>query len=142
MERTILDKLVTEVRHFHDRDFLKAAMAVCALSAVANDEVKPSEHHQINDVLAEEPALRALDSKKAIGTLYDYIQALQTDKTPAAEVLYKKVRRIRGNHKRARTLMRVFYLVIAADGEVNHKERAVLWRICDMLNLDPREVLP
>ena len=53
-----------------------------------------------------------------------------------------QVRRVRGNHKRARTLMRVAYLVIAADGEVNHKERAVLWRICDILNLDPRETLP
>lgn len=40
MERTILDKLVAEVRHFHDRDFLKVAMAVCALAAVADEEVK------------------------------------------------------------------------------------------------------
>ena len=142
MELRSRDKLLAEVRHFHNRDFLKAAMAVCALAAVADDEVKPSELSQIDDVLAEEPALHALDSKKAIDTLCDYIHALQTDKTSAAQVLYKKVRRIRGNHKRARTLMRVAYLVIAADGEVNQKERAVLWRICDMLNLDPRKILP
>jgi tellurite resistance protein TerB len=127
MERTSRDKLLAEVRHFHNRDFLKAAVAVCALAAVADDEVKPSELSQIDDVLAEDR---------------DYIQALQTDKISAAQVLYKKVRRVRGNHKRARTLMRVAYLVIAADGEVNHKERAVLWRICDILNLDPRETLP
>jgi tellurite resistance protein TerB len=142
VERTILDKLATEVRYFHDRDFLKATMAVCALAAVADDEVKPSEYQQISVILEEEPALRALDSKKAIDTLYEYIHALQADKTSAAAVLYKKVRRLRGSHKRARTLMRVSYLVITADGEVNYKERAVLWRICDMLNLDPREVLP
>jgi tellurite resistance protein TerB len=135
MERTSRDKLLAEVRHFHNRDFLKAAVAVCALAAVADDEVKPSELSQIDDVLAEDPALYPLDSS-------DYIQALQTDKISAAQVLYKKVRRVRGNHKRARTLMRVAYLVIAADGEVNHKERAVLWRICDILNLDPRETLP
>ena len=60
MEPTILDKLVTEVRHFHNRDFLKATMAVCALAAVADDEVKPSEHQQINAILMEESALRAL----------------------------------------------------------------------------------
>lgn len=142
MERTIRDKLVAEVRHFHNRDFLKAAMAVCALAAVADDEVKPSEHYRINAILAEEPALLVLDTKKAIDTLYAYIHALETDKTSAAEVLYKKVRRMRGNHKQARTLMRVANLVIAADGKVNHKERAVMWRICDMLKLDPREVLP
>ena len=133
---------MADVRHFHNRDFLKAAMAVCALAAVADDEVKPSELSQINAVLSDEPALHDLDSKKAIDTLSGYIHALQTDKASAAQVLYKKVRRIRGTHKRARTLMRVAYLVIAADGEVDHRERAVLWRICDMLNLDPREILP
>ncbi len=94
MERTILDKLVSEVRHFHNRDFLKAAMAVCALAAVADDEVKLSEHYRINAILAKEPALLALDSKKAIDTLYVYVNALQTDWSSAAEVLYKKVRRM------------------------------------------------
>jgi tellurite resistance protein TerB len=142
VERTILAKLVSEVRHFHNRDFLKAAMAVCALAAVADDEVKLSEHYRINAILAKEPALLALDSKKAIDTLYVYVNALQTDWSSAAEVLYKKVRRMAGNHKRARTLMRVAYLVIAADGEVNHKEREEFGRICDMLSLDPREVFP
>ena len=117
-------------------------MAVCAPAAVADDEVKPSELSQINDVLSEEPALQGLDSEKAIDTLSAYVQALQKDKISAAQVLYKKVRRMRGNHKRARTLMRVAYLVIAAVGEINHRERAVPWQICDMLNLDPREILP
>ena len=142
MDLTRRDKLLSEVRHFHNRDFLKAAMAVCALAAAADDEIKPSELSQIDEVLAEEPALQVIDSKKAIRTLRDYIHALQTDKTSAAQVLFKKVRRMRGNHKRARTLMRVAHLVIAADGEINHRERAVLWRICDMLKLDPREILP
>ena len=84
----------------------------------------------------------ALDSKKAIDTLYAYVHALQMDWTSAAEVLYKKVRRMAGNHKRARTLMRVAYLVIAADGEVNLKEREEFGRICGLLNLDPRQVWP
>ena len=29
MDRSVLDKLLVEVRHFSNRDFLKAAMAVC-----------------------------------------------------------------------------------------------------------------
>lgn len=142
MERTILNKLVVEVRQFHNRDFLKAAMAVCALAAAADEEVKVSEHYRIDAILAKEPALMALNAEKAIETLYAYIYALQTDWTPAAEVLYKKVRRMAGNRKRARTLMRVAYLVIAADGEVNDKEREEFGRICRLLDLEPRQVWP
>ena len=141
VDRTILVKLVVEVRQFHNREFLKAAMAVCALAAVADDEVKLSERYQIDAILAKDPALLVFDAEKAIDTLYAYIHALQTDWSSAAYVLYKKIRRMAGNHKRARTLMRVAYLVIAADGEINQKERAEFWRICDMLNLDPRQVL-
>ena len=141
VEASILNKLVVEVRQFHNRDFLKAAMAVCALTAAADEEVKVSEHYRIDAILAKEPALMALDAEKAIETLHTYIYALQTDWTPAAEVLYKKVRRMAGKPKRARTLMRVAYLVIAADGEVNDKEREEFGRICRLLDLEPRQVL-
>ncbi len=140
MERPILDKLVAEVRQFHNRDFLKAAMAVCALAAVADDEVKPSEHHGVDHVLATEPALMVLDAEKAVDTLYAYIYALRTDGPSATEVLDKKVRRMAGNRKRARTLMRVAYLVITADGEIHDKEREEFRRLCHLLDLEPRQI--
>ena len=96
MDRPILDKLVAEVRQFHNRDFLKAAMAVCALAAVADDEVKLSEYYRVDHVLATVPALMVLDAEKAIDTLYAYIYALRTDGPSAATVLDRKVRRMVG----------------------------------------------
>lgn len=142
MDRPILDKLVAEVRQFYNRDFLKAAMAVCAFAAIADDEVKLSEHYRVSHVLAMEPALKVLDAEKAIDTLYAYIDALRADWTSAAKVLDKKVRRMAGDRKRARTLMRVAYLVITADGEIHDKEREEFWRICHLLDLEPRQVWP
>ncbi len=142
VDRPILGKLVAEVRQFHNRDFIKAAMAVCALAAVADDEVKPSEHHRVTHILSMEPALMVLDSEKALDTLYAYIYALRTDRPSAAKVLDKKIRRMAGNRKRARTLMRVAYLVITADGEIHEKEREEFWRLCHLLDLDPRQVWP
>ena len=142
MDRPILGKLAAEVRRFHNRDFLKAAMAVCAFAAVADDEVKLSEHYRVNHILSMEPALMVLDSEKAIDTLYAYIYALRTDWPSAAKVLDKKVRRMAGNRKRARTLMRVAYLVITADDEIHDKEREEIWRLCHLLDLEPRQVWP
>ena len=140
VDRPILDKLVAEVRQFHNRDFLKAAMAVCALAAVADDEVKLSEYYRVDHVLATVPALMVLDAEKAIDTLYAYIYALRTDGPSAATVLDRKVRRMVGNRKRARTLMRVAYLVITADGEIHDKEREEFRRLCRLLDLEPRQV--
>ncbi len=140
VDRPILDKLADEVRRFHNRDFLKAAMAVCAFAAVADDEVKLSEHYRVDHALSMEPALMVLDSEKATDTLYAYIHALRTDWTSAAKVLDKKVRRMAGNRKRARTLMRVAYLVITADDEIHDKERVEFGRLCHLLDLEPRQV--
>ncbi len=39
MERSLLEKLATEIQRYQNKDFLKAAMAVCALSANADNEV-------------------------------------------------------------------------------------------------------
>ncbi len=47
-----------------------------------------------------------------------------------------------GNRKRARTLMRGAYLVITADDEIHEKEREEFGRLCNLLDLEPRQVWP
>ena len=140
MERSLLDKLIGEVRRYQSKDFLKASMAVCALAASADDEVSLSDHYQIDRVLATEPALQNFDRRKAVDTLYDYIHALRTDAQESKRILYNKVGRMAGDHKRARTLMRVAYLIIAADGEVHDAEREEFARLCRLLDLEPKQV--
>ena len=39
LERRLLDKLGGEVNRYQDKEFLKATMAVCALTALADEEV-------------------------------------------------------------------------------------------------------
>ena len=140
LDRPILDKLVAEVRRFGDRDFLKAAMAVCALAAMADGKVNPAEHEQIRKVLETEPALKELNADKALDTIFEYIYALRTHGKEAEDILRKKVRRMTGIHKRVRTLMRVAYLVIIADGEIRDGERVEFQRLCELLDLEPGQV--
>lgn len=140
MDGSIMDKLVDEVRHFHTRDFLNAAMAVCALTAAADDEVVQAEYHQVDRVLATIPALQELDAEKATATLYEYVYDLRSYGAAAAERLHAKVRRLAGNHKRSRTLMRVAYLVIIADGKIREREKAEFQRLCGLLGLEPHQV--
>ncbi len=140
MERSLLEKLVTEVRRYRNKDFLKAAMAVCALSANADDEVSLSERYSIDRAIANEPALREFDAWKAIRILDDYIFALRQQGDSAKQILYNKVRRMAGDHKRSRTLMRVAYLVITADHEIRDEETREFARLCALLDLDPGQV--
>jgi tellurite resistance protein TerB len=86
------------------------------------------------------PALRALDADKAIDILYEYIYALRTHGDEAAEILRNKVKRMAGDYKRSRTLMRVCYMVITADGKIEDEERAEFSRLCGLLDLEPQQV--
>jgi len=140
MEISLLDKLVSEVRQFHNKDFLKASMAVCALAAASDDEVVLAEHYRADDILANEPALKIFDAKKAVDILYDYIYELRTHGESARQILYNKVRRMTGDHKRSRTLMRVAYLIIAADGKIRDAEKEEFVRLCRLLALEPEQV--
>ena len=142
MERSLLDKLVTEVRRYQDKNFLKAAMAVCALAANADDEVNLSERYSIDHALETEPALTLFDATTAVRILDDYIFALREEGDAAKAVLDNKVRRFAGTHKRSRTLMRVAYLIIAADQEIVAAERAEFDRLCGLLDLDHTQVWP
>ena len=140
MEQTLMDKLVFEVRHYRTKEFLKAVMAVCALAALADDEFKLSERYRILQIFASQEALKQLDFNKAVAILDDYVHALREDGAAAKEVLYRKVARMAGKPKRARTMMRVAYLIMVADEEVTDSEIAEFRRLCAQLGLEADKV--
>lgn len=140
IEDTLLEKLTGEIHRYNNKAFLKAAMAVCALAAAADDEVILAEHYRIDDMLARDPVLKNLDAQKAIDTLYDFIYAIRTEGDSARRILYGKVQRMAGDRKKSRTLLRVAYLVIVADHRIRESEREEFRRLCRVLGLEPEQV--
>ena len=140
MEASLLDKLDAEVKHYRDKDFLEAALAVCAIAAKADDKVTMLERCQIDAALMREPGLREFDFEKATEILEGYISALTDEGEAAWTALEDKVRRMAGDHKRARTLMRVAYLIFTANKTVDEEENKAFRRLCGLLELSPGHV--
>jgi tellurite resistance protein len=140
MQRSLLKKLRREVRQYQSKDFLKATMAVCTLSAAADHEVTPDEILRIDHLILDEPALRHLDAKKARQKLKEYLSALKNNRAKAERVLSKKIGRIAGNAKVSRTLLRAAYLVMAADHKIRPGEQKEFERICGLLELEPGRI--
>jgi tellurite resistance protein len=65
LERLLLDKLRAEVSRYQIKDFLKAVMAVCALTASADDQVLLAERCAITSAIKSEPAFHGFDVDKA-----------------------------------------------------------------------------
>ena len=51
-----------------------------------------------------------------------------------------KLRRMAGKHKRARTVPRLAYLILAAKGETRAAERTEFRRLCTLLDVMPEQV--
>ncbi len=134
------EKLRSDTTRYWDKPFLKAAMAVCALSALADGKVSLNERYRVDAILSAMDRLNVHNPHKAVDIMNDYVEALQTEQVRAKEVLLQKISRFSGDYKSARTLLRIAYLVISADGDLTNSEREVLDQICTTLSVNPSEI--
>ena len=140
MHQFLLEKLVIEARHWRNKELLKAVMAVFALAALADGELPVAARQGLLQAFARHPALRELDLHKALAVLRDYAEAFRADPAGATAVMEAKLRRLAGKHKRARTILRLSHLILAAKGELSEPERAEFHRLCALLDVAPEQV--
>ena len=140
MQPLLLEKLVVEARHWRNKELLKAVMAVFALAALAEGELPVAARQGLFQAFARIPALRELDLHKALAVLRDYAEALGVDSAGATAVMEAKLRRLAGKHKRARTILRLAYLILTATGELSDLERTEFRRLCALLDIQPEQV--
>jgi tellurite resistance protein len=131
-------KLKDELDRYRNRDFLKAMMAVCALTALADGEFNIAEKYEVERIIETTDVLRAFNTKKVVGTFDDYIHAIRNeDRDRVLKVLNNKIARFATDYKGSRTLLRAAYLVIAADGEITEDELTEFNRIARLLEHQP-----
>ena len=131
---------MVEARHWRNKELLKAVMAVFALAGLVDGELPVAARQGLFQAFARTPALRELDLHKALAVLHDYAEAFRADPAGATAVMEAKLRRLAGKHKRARTILRLAYLILAAKGELSEAERTEFRRLCALLDVEPEQV--
>ena len=140
MQPLLLEKLVVEARHWRNKELLKAVMAIFALAGLADGELPVAARQGLFQAFARNPALRELDLHKALAVLRDYAEAFRADPAGATAIMEGKLRRMAGKHKRARTALRLAYLLLAAKGALSEPERTEFRRLCALLTVEPEQV--
>jgi tellurite resistance protein TerB len=137
---SVLEKLKTEVERYQNKGFLKAAMAVCALTALADGHVSLSGRYRIDAIIETMERLRIYDPHKAIEILDDFLDDLREDHDKTAAILEQKIARYAADYKSARTLLRIAFLVLSADGAISPAKTAAFNEICTSLAVEPQEI--
>src|SRR5471030_1951322 len=138
LRMTVLEKLKTEVERYQNKGFLKAAMAACALTALADGQFSLSGRYRIDAIIETMERLRIYDPHKAIAILDDFLDDLRSDRQRAAAVLEQKIGRYAADYKSARTLLRIAYLVLTADGAMSPAKTSAFNEICVSLGGAPK----
>lgn len=120
-----------------DREFMESLVAVCAIMASADDDVRPSECRSISSYIATEPTFENLDADAVNQLLEDYVCAIQDEGRSAKIKLSGKIMQFCGNKPRALALMQFAYRVMISDHDIHEQERKEFRRLCLSLNLDP-----
>jgi tellurite resistance protein len=131
-------KLQDELDRYRNRDFLKAMMAVCALTAMADGDFNIAEKYEVERIIDTTDVLRVFDTKKVVGIFDDYVHAIrEEDPERVRKALNNKIARFAMDYKGSRTLLRAAYLVMAVDGEITEDELAEFNRIALLLEHHP-----
>ena len=137
MDFVIGDKLRGELERYRNKEFIKAVLAVCALTSCADPTTSLATRFRVETVLDRLDTVCHFGRAKAAAILDEYTDALQGDLDRSAAILHGKVRRFAGDYKRLRTLLRVAYMIIVADGTITPAEQAEFDRLCGVLSIEP-----
>jgi tellurite resistance protein TerB len=140
MVLSLTEKLRRELERYRNKDFVKAVVAVCALTAAADPKISLATRYRVDAVLDRLDLVQLFDRAKITELLDEYIAAFGADPDRTAEILHNKIRRVAADYKKSRTLLRIAYLIIVADGVVTPAEQAEFNRLCGMLSIEPGAV--
>ncbi len=133
------DFIRERIEKHRDREFLKAAMAACALTAYADGKVSYSERHKVEDILECLRWLLVEDANKAMETFESFVTALEDNTLVAEKVLLGKLRRMAADPEAADLIVHIALEVIHADDHFNRAERLQLTEICHVLGLNAED---
>lgn len=122
------------------RSFVDAAMAACALVALADRDHRLAELAARDRVLHRLDEERSLDRRRAVDAYERYAGLLQSDPRAGRKALLDIVAGLRGERADAERLVSVCLSIGHSDQSFSARERAVVEDICETLGLHPGDV--
>lgn len=132
-------ELKTEALKYKNKDFLNAAMAGCALVAMADGSVSAEEKQKMIRFIESNDALSVFTTSDVIKAFQEFVGQLEFDKDIGQAKAYQALLKMKSNEGAARLLVRMVIAVAASDGNFDAQEQDVASKIIRELGLSPSE---
>ncbi len=122
------------------KSFVEAAMAACAMVAMADEDQRLSELITRDRVLVRIDELGSIDHQQAVALYDDYSKRIQRDPASGREQALQLIANFADDRDSSELLVRMCVAVGRADQAFSARERSVVEMICRRLNLHPGDL--
>lgn len=131
--------LEERVARARNKDFLYAAVAVCARIAAADGEVSKEEQQKMFAFMSIFPALKVFTPAEILAAWNQHIQFFDISTQMGHAEANKSIQKLNGDLDSSTTAVHLGAAIGAADGDFDEDEKTVLRDICKILSLRPSE---
>ncbi|MBF0589757.1 MAG: tellurite resistance TerB family protein [Magnetococcales bacterium] len=135
-------QLEGELAKFQNSDFPPAVMAAIALVAQADGKIDAEERKTVGTFITQHALLQQYDALKMRDQFYDFCEQLGRDDEilkSGDELCVTAITKIKGIADQSRTLVKMMISLGSSDGLFDEREKAVVRRVCHMLDINPAE---
>jgi tellurite resistance protein TerB len=122
------------------KSLLNAAMAACALVAMADDDERLAELAMRDRVLLRLKELEDFNTQKAIDVYDHHVQLIGKNSADGRQAAMDVLSKVRGDRRDSERLVKICVAIGRADHTFSPKERSVVEDICRSLDLHPGDL--
>ncbi|MDR4946825.1 TerD family protein [Neobacillus cucumis] len=126
---------------YKSQDLLDAVVAACALVAMADGYLDPSERQKMIDFVNQSEELRVFETAKVIQKFNHFVSRMEQDRMMGRAESFRSLGKIRTKPEVARLVARYCIAIGYADGNFDQNEQQMVSDICRELGLNPAEFL-
>ncbi len=127
-----------QMQRHRNRAFLRAAMAACALVAMANGVVSLRERMRLDQVLETLDALKVFDPHEGVALFDEFVTALQESEQEGLRLIHAAIdEEVADEPEKAGLLIRLCLAVSENANGVPQAEQQRILALCGHLGLDP-----
>lgn len=135
---TLIRGYQEQLRRYRHRTFLRAAMAGCALVAMADGVISLRQRVRIDQILETLDALRLFDPHEGIDLFNGFADAIRTQpEVGRARALAAVDEEVAEEPEKARLLVRICAAVSEEDGEIHAPEWREIQALCARYGVEP-----
>jgi len=127
-----------QLERYHNRHFLNAAMAACAVVAMADGTVSFRQRIRVDQVMETLDALKVYDPHEGVDLFNQFVAALlDSPEDGRARAIAAISDEVSQDPEKAALLIRICIAVSEVDGRIPSIEQSEIEALCQLLEVNP-----